>query len=546
MVASVLGVYSVQASSYPADTLSRGGFEMSIRTNLLWDAVSEPNIGLEFPVGDHWSVGGNFGLKAWPRWLAWDWDNETNPTHWRNFAVVPEVRYYFNQVYEGLFTGADFLYTHYNVGAVDIPLYPEVKQFRDQGSYWAGGLFVGYAWWPWQHFRLELEAGAAVGLAAYDRFDCPHCGTKVAEERKPAVVPKLAVNIAWNPVSRDKTHQRREAKKASLVYSGTDTITVLTPPVAFVVNLKEVQQPKSTGDRLSEEYSWVIPVEKYRPFDYLTRPGRDSVEYVRFQMDSDVLEPSYSENAQRLDRLQSAIEAIQKDSRTEEVLVSIVGLASIEGPVDRNDTLAVRRARALASYLSDATGLERRAFETIGKGEAWDWFLSQAKAQPEEYSSLIDIIGTNSDPDVREQKLKANRSLYNKVKKEFLEDQRSAGYLRVYYGDASDPATDRLNGPIAKLITEKHYAEAVREIESDQAVMDRVKEDAEAMNAYAVALYFTALDTSDSEAEARALDLLEQAASLGSEAARENLKGTEVYGPARKEYEAWIKVMSEE
>ncbi|MBQ4188655.1 MAG: DUF3575 domain-containing protein, partial [Bacteroidales bacterium] len=47
--------------------------DFSIRTNVLWDAVSEPNIGLEFPLSDNWSIGGNAALKSWPRWLAWDW-----------------------------------------------------------------------------------------------------------------------------------------------------------------------------------------------------------------------------------------------------------------------------------------------------------------------------------------------------------------------------------------------------------------------------------------------------------------------------------------
>lgn len=55
--------------------------DMSIRTNLLWDiAASEPNIGVEFPLSDNWSIGGNLALKAWPRYLAWDWNTE-NPSH---------------------------------------------------------------------------------------------------------------------------------------------------------------------------------------------------------------------------------------------------------------------------------------------------------------------------------------------------------------------------------------------------------------------------------------------------------------------------------
>ncbi len=321
----------------------------SLRTNLFWAAAAEPNLGFEYPVSDKWSVGVNAGLKPWPRWFPWDTDNTENRTHWRNFAIVPEVRYYLDQVYEGFFTGADFVYTHYNVGAVNMPLYPEVKDSRDQGSFWAGGLFVGYSWWPWQHIRLELEAGAAVGLAAYDRFDCPHCGTKLAEERKAAVVPKLGLNIAWNPVSRDETERILAAREE----------VPLAPPVAFVVHSKEVPLPTHASDSLVQ-------------------------------------------------------------------------------------------------------------------------------------------------------------------------------------------ATRKLNGPIASLLLAKRYADVVAEVEKDPAVLAVAREDAEAMNAYAVALYFVSLDREDPEGEKRALCLLEEAVERGSDAARENLKGAQEYGPARKEYDAWLKVMKEE
>lgn len=139
------------AQKTPRDTVSRWQ-GMSIRTNLLWDALAEPNIGLEFPIGDHWSLGANAGLKAWPRWLAWDWDTE-NPTHWRNFAIVPEARYYFDQVYDGWFVGADAVYTHFNVGAMKFPfgMYPEANQYRLQGDYAGLGLFGGYSWWIGKH-----------------------------------------------------------------------------------------------------------------------------------------------------------------------------------------------------------------------------------------------------------------------------------------------------------------------------------------------------------------------------------------------------------
>ena len=527
-------------SAHPKDTVKRGGPGISIRTNLLWDAAAEPNLGLEFAVGDHWSVGVDGGIKTWPRWLFWDNDNTNDTRHWRNFAVVPEVRYYLNEVYRGFFAGADFVYTHYNVGDVKFPLglYPETRENRVQGSFWGGGLLAGYAWWPWQHWRLEAELGVAAGLAAYDRYDCAHCGTKLAEERKPAVVPKLALNVAYNPVARDKRQPR-----TSVVYSGTDTLTVFTPPVAFVVQLKDVKAPESTGDRLAGKNHWVIPFEKYRPLDYLTRPGRDSLQYVHFPVNGDRLDLSLSDNADALSQIRDAIVLMRDDERTADLLVTIVGLSSIDGPQEKNDTLSVRRARSVASWLSEQTGVGLSHFETIGKGEAWDWFRDQLEANPEGNEKLLDIVNNEPDPDKRESLIKADAKLYKQVKEQFLADQRNSGYIRVYYEDAPDPATEKLNGEVMDLLNTKRYHDAVRAIQADKALLERVRSDAEAMNAYGVALYFTALDKQDERQEQEALGLLRQAARAGSQAALQNLEGMETYGPARKDYEAWKELM---
>ena len=520
--------------------------EVSVRTNLLWDGVAEPNIGLELQTGEHWSVGVDGGLKAWPRWLAWDWDN-ADATHWRNFAVVPEVRYYLKQVFQGFFAGADAVYTHYNVANVTFPfgLYPDAKNNRLQGSYWGGGLFAGYAWWPWEHWRLEVEAGAAIGLAAYDRYECPHCGTKQAEERKVGVVPKLAVNVAWNPVGKSKR------TSPSAVLSGRDTITVLTPPVAFVVHLQDVKTPETEPDRLMQENDWVMPIEKYRPLDYLTRPGRDSLMYISFAESSDVLKREYPlkpvkdlhRNARVLDQLQHAIETIRDSETTDELLVSIVGLASIDGPQELNDSLSVRRARAVANYLNEKTFVSKKHFEVIGKGEAWDWFRAQVEAQPEGHQKLLEIL-EEPDPDKRERLIKADAKLYQEVKEEFLADQRNSGYIRIYYSNRPDVPTQKWNTDVMDLLKGKRYHDAVRAVEADESLMDRIGEDPEAANAYGIALYFTALDNKDEAAEARAVQLVRQAARDGSEAARHNLKGMETYGPARKEYEAWKEIMN--
>ena len=518
--------------------------DLSLRVNLAWAAASEPNIGFEVPVGQHVTLGANLGLKAWPRWGFWDWDEKDNDTHWRNFAVVPEVRWWPGNLYEGWFAGADFIYSHFNVGAVSFPfgMYPDASNYRLQGSWWAGGVFGGYSWALGEHFRLEAEAGVAAGLAAYDRYDCKHCGTSLGEDRKVTVVPKVGVNIAWNPVSRTERAARLRERTSTDVQT---VVNIVSKPVAFVVHLKDVPSLPSAGDKLAATDSWVVPVSHYRPLDYQTRPGRDSVLCIRYAVDSDELNPELGGNGASLNKLVADIRAIRSDARNEELLVSIVGLASIEGPVERNDSLSVRRARAVAQYLEKETGLPHRNFEIIGKGEAWDWLRAQLAANPVgleagQVEKLNAILDESSDPDVRERRIRSDAALYNAVKTQLLADQRTAGYIRLYYGDRPDPVTQKLNDEVYALLNAKRYHETVKMVRKDAALMERVQSDAEAANAYGIALYFTALDNKDTDAEEQAIDLIKRAARQGSDAAIENLKGIETYGPARKEYDAWV------
>ncbi len=232
-------------------------FDPSLRTNLLWLGASEPNIGFEVQVGSYFSVGANLGLKPWPRWAPWDWDESGMNRHWRNFAIVPEVRWWPAGVYEGFFAGTDFIYTHYNVGSVNFPfgLYPEVRNYRLQGSYWAGGIFAGYSWALGEHWRIEAEAGISAGLAAYDRFDCPHCGTMIGSERRAAFVPKLGVNIAWNPVSRSDRSSRASLQRALR--------DLVSHPVPMTVQVGVVGSDTDAALKFNGEIASMISQRRY-------------------------------------------------------------------------------------------------------------------------------------------------------------------------------------------------------------------------------------------------------------------------------------------
>ena len=172
---------------------------ISLRTNLAYAASATPNIGLEIPVGKRISLGINAGLKPWPRWLAWDWDKEVEKK-WRHFLIAPEFRFWPSGIYEKLFVGADLIYTHFNVGAVQFPLgmYPGVRDHRLQGDLYGLGVFAGWSWWLSAHWRLEAEAGLGVGYANAREYECAYCGAEVGRQQGLALVPKLGLNLSYS------------------------------------------------------------------------------------------------------------------------------------------------------------------------------------------------------------------------------------------------------------------------------------------------------------------------------------------------------------
>jgi hypothetical protein len=115
----------------------------------------------------------------------------------------------------------------------------------------------------------------------------------------------------------------------------------------------------------------------------------------------------------------------------------------------------------------------------------------------------------------------------------------------VYYGNKPDASVEKLNGSVYDLLKSRKYHKAVKEIKGDASLLSLVSQDAEAANAYGIAMYFVALDNKDESAEKEAIALLRKAAAEGSSAALENLKGIETYGSARKEYETWKEIMKE-
>ena len=189
---------------------------MALRTNLLYDATLSPNLGVEVRVDSTWSAGINFGLNAW------DIDKQKNKK-WRHFLIAPNVRHYFGQKRDSLciygtrtdgtfgvlrdsvvirrvnYFETNLIYSHYNVGNTRIPfgLYSAVKNRRLQGDLLALGAKYGYSWILARDWRIEAEAGIAIGYAWFKENDCDHCGTYYGKGDRIFLLPQLGINVVY-------------------------------------------------------------------------------------------------------------------------------------------------------------------------------------------------------------------------------------------------------------------------------------------------------------------------------------------------------------
>ena len=167
--------------------------QVALKNNLLYDATLTANLGVDFRVDTLWTVGANFGLNAW------DIDKSTNKK-WRHLLVAPNVRRWLgDSLYHKGYVEGDLIYSHFNVGNTRIPfgLYKGAKERRLQGDLLALGGKYGYSWIMARSWRIEAEAGIAVGYAWFKEYDCPTCGSYLGDGDRIFLLPQLGINIVY-------------------------------------------------------------------------------------------------------------------------------------------------------------------------------------------------------------------------------------------------------------------------------------------------------------------------------------------------------------
>lgn len=446
----------------------------AIRNNILWDATGTPNLGLEFTVSDHFTLGLNGAFKPWPRFLAWD-NDATNPARWRYLTLAPELRYYTKQAARpGLFFGANFVYSHFNIGAFDTKIGPfaDLQVHRFQGDIYGGTLFVGYGWGLGKHFRLEIAAGGGAGYRQSTEYECARCGAEIGESNGLTFIPKLGLNLVWNIEKRNRV--RRELQR---------TISDFTPaeilPIGDVPSIRDtaahvipVQEPKAEPAPQPEpvvtpavepapepekprveRHPLLRPISEYQAYtpDRVLSREEGSVS-VWFQFAKSDLLRSVNvrgverDNTEGLDTIVQVIQEAMADESIHPAKVQVVGFASIDGPSWSNSNVAIHRARAVKSHIVWKTGLDRDLIEVVNGGEAWSELMDElaqrhaageSQLTQEEYDRVRQVVQSTDDLEVREWRLQqiSGGTVYQKMLQTLFADQRSAVCVKVYYED---------------------------------------------------------------------------------------------------------------
>lgn len=160
--------------------------EVAVKTNLLYDATTTLNLGVEVGLGDKMTldISGNY-----------------NPWRFHNFRIKhgliqPELRYWTCEKFNGHFFGLHGFYGKYNVGG--LPFNSNMRHNRYQGYLFGGGISYGYQWVLNDHWNLEAALGVGYAHLKDKKYPCADCGDMIKEGHHNYVGPtKAAISIIY-------------------------------------------------------------------------------------------------------------------------------------------------------------------------------------------------------------------------------------------------------------------------------------------------------------------------------------------------------------
>ena len=150
-----------------------------LKTNLISDAVTTPNLGVEFKMAPKWTFDITGQANFW----------NIHERRWRHWMVMPEVRVWFCEAFQGSFWGLHLIGGQFNVGNIKNNIkflgsdFSKMTDNRFQGWGAGAGIGYGYDWILAKHWNLEFEVGVGWIYTRFDQYPCAECGTAIAKDK---------------------------------------------------------------------------------------------------------------------------------------------------------------------------------------------------------------------------------------------------------------------------------------------------------------------------------------------------------------------------
>lgn len=156
---------------------------------------------------------------------------------------------------------------------------------------------------------------------------------------------------------------------------------------------------------------------------------------LRFAINSPLIEPERGDNRRELERMAADLTHVLSDTLAELRRLEVVGLASADGPLPFNATLAHNRAESARRFLVERFDLDERAQARItatSRPEGWEPVLEAMRAAGDAAAPLVaDILERYEGDDAQELYIR-RLAAWGRIKERYLQADRKVEYTYTY------------------------------------------------------------------------------------------------------------------
>lgn len=160
--------------------------KVALKTNLLYDATTTLNLGLEFKIKNQLTLDVSGSVNPW---------TFSDNKKMKLWLAQPELRWWLCDLFAGNFLGLHVHGGQYNVGNMLPWGFSNGKMFgiwgdeskldhRYEGWLAGAGVSYGYHWILGKRWGLEATIGVGYAYLKYDKYPCTDCGKKLSSDKK--------------------------------------------------------------------------------------------------------------------------------------------------------------------------------------------------------------------------------------------------------------------------------------------------------------------------------------------------------------------------